>query len=155
MTNAIDISARLLANENITVVRKKVRTASFDVKNRVLTIPQFKNLDPIVEDLFVCHEVGHALYTDYAAMKALFDDKANMKYHSYFNVVEDPRIEKKIKRKYPGSRKSFHEGYKKLHEMDFFNVNETEMETRSLGDRINLFYKGMSDQISFDDPVEF
>ena len=33
--------ARLLATENITVQHNNVQTASFDVKNRVLTLPIF------------------------------------------------------------------------------------------------------------------
>ena len=36
--------AKLLATENITIQHNKVSTASFDVKNRVLTLPIFKQL---------------------------------------------------------------------------------------------------------------
>ena len=34
--------AKLLATENISVEHKKVQTAYFDVKDRILTIPIFK-----------------------------------------------------------------------------------------------------------------
>ena len=34
--------AKLLATENISIQHKKVRTASFDVKNRTLTLPIWK-----------------------------------------------------------------------------------------------------------------
>ena len=36
-TEAKSYLANLLATENLTVVHRKVKTASFDVKNRVLT----------------------------------------------------------------------------------------------------------------------
>ena len=38
-----ELLAKLLANENITVVSQDVETASFDVKRRVLTMPIWKN----------------------------------------------------------------------------------------------------------------
>ena len=41
-TEAKSYLANLLATENLTVVHRKVKTASFDVKNRVLTLPIFK-----------------------------------------------------------------------------------------------------------------
>ena len=34
--------AKLIATENITIQHNNVKTASFDVKNRVLTLPIFK-----------------------------------------------------------------------------------------------------------------
>ena len=61
--NSVDISAKLLATENITVVRSNVTTASFDIKSRVLTLPQWKDMTPEQEQMLVGHEVGHALYT--------------------------------------------------------------------------------------------
>ena len=55
--------AKLLATENLTVEYANVDTASFDVKNRILRIPTMKDLDAKTLDLFVGHEVAHALYT--------------------------------------------------------------------------------------------
>ena len=56
--------ANLLATENLEVQYRKTTTASFDVQNRILTIPIWKkDLSEPVTDLFVSHEVGHALYT--------------------------------------------------------------------------------------------
>ena len=72
--NIKDRLAKLLATENITVRHSaSASTASFDVKDRVLTLPVWKNLSKgekisedsatDVYDLMVGHEVGHALYT--------------------------------------------------------------------------------------------
>ena len=56
-----ELSAKLLATENIAVMRARVRTASFDIKNRVLTLPQWKEMTPAIEGMLIGHEVGHEL----------------------------------------------------------------------------------------------
>jgi hypothetical protein len=58
-----DLVAKLLANENLTVIQAPVSTASFDIKNRVLRLPQWKDMTDNLIDMLVGHEVGHALYT--------------------------------------------------------------------------------------------
>jgi uncharacterized protein with von Willebrand factor type A (vWA) domain len=136
--NAIDLSAKLLATENISVRRARSRTASFDIKSRVLTIPMWKDMTPEVEGMLVGHEVGHALWTGDEYMEPI---KENPKMHSYLNVLEDVRIEKLLKRKYPGIRKTMNEGYKQLNEKDFFGVGKTDLSMINLIDRINLYYK--------------
>ena len=58
--------AKLMAAENITVEHKKIPTAAFDVKNRVLYLPILKwEPGSDVYDLFCAHEVGHALWTPF------------------------------------------------------------------------------------------
>ena len=108
---ASDLSARLLATENFSVVRAKAPTASFDIKSRVLTLPLWKDMTPEIEDMLIGHEVGHALYTGVEYMTPIME---NPKLKSYMNVLEDVRIEKMMKRKYPGIRKRMNEGYKQL-----------------------------------------
>ena len=87
---ATDLSARLLATENLTVVRSNVPTASFDIKSRVLTLPMWKDMTPAIEDMLVGHEVGHALYTLDKYIKPI---EENPKLKSYMNILEDVRIE--------------------------------------------------------------
>ena len=79
--------------------------------------------------------VGHALYTP-----ADNWDKGVPK--AFINVLEDARIEKLMKRTYPGLRKSFFDGYKELWDQDFFGVKHEDHENLSLIDRINLYFKG-------------
>ena len=57
--------AKLLATENITIQHNNVKTASFDVKNRVLTLPIFKQKSGDVYDMLIAHECAHALWTPY------------------------------------------------------------------------------------------
>ena len=136
-----DILAKLMATENITVLHKKVPTAYFDVKNRTLVVPIFKGeMSPELNDLFMGHEVGHALFTP---MEGWHDAvcKEGPIFKGYLNVIEDCRIERDIKNKYPGLRKSFYAGYLELVRMDFFGINNKDKNGLNLIDRINLHYK--------------
>jgi hypothetical protein len=146
---ASDLSARLLATENLNVVRARARTASFDIKNRVLTIPVWKDMTPEIEDMLIGHEVGHALYTGEEYLKPINENKSMM---SYLNVLEDVRIEKMIKRKYPGLRKRMNEGYKQLNDRDFFGVKQIQdFDQLLLIDKINLYFKaGFQCGVTFD-----
>ena len=91
--------AKLLATENITVQQNNVKTASFDVVNRILTLPIFKTESKDVTDMLVAHECAHALYTPTNGWKKIADDD---ELRSYVNVLEDCRIDAKIQKKYPG-----------------------------------------------------
>ena len=131
--------AKLLATENLIVEHKKCETAQFNVETRVLTLPIWENISGDVYDLLVGHEVGHALYTpneDFTNIKAP---------KSYLNVTEDARIEKLMKRKFPGINKSFYRGYTELMERDFFMLKDVDVDTLPLVDRINLYFKGNPD----------
>lgn len=134
-----DLSARLLATENLSVVRARTRTASFDIKSRVLTLPMWKDMTPEIEDMLVGHEVGHALYTSEEYLEPIYTQRSLM---GYMNVLEDVRIEKLIKRKYPGLRKRMNEGYKQLNDRDFFGVKQVQsFDMMLLIDKINLYFK--------------
>ena len=131
--------AKLMATENLTIEQKKVPTAAFDVKNRVLVVPTLdKNISGQLYDLFMGHEVGHALYTPLEGVEKAIGDKIN---RSVLNVVEDVRIERKIKNKYPGLRNSFVKGYAELHARDFFNISNRDLNKCNLADKINLHSK--------------
>jgi len=112
-----------------------------DVKNRVLRLPIWKEMRGSLYDLMVLHEVGHALYTPEDGWHASASNKGNG-YKSFLNVVEDARIERKIKDKYPGGRRSFTEGYLDLIKKDFFGLRGIDLEELNLIDRINLHFKG-------------
>jgi len=132
--------AKLMATENLTIEHRNVRTASFDVKNRILVIPTLdKNLSAALYDLFAGHEVGHALYTPMDGMLEAKKQKINM---SVTNVVEDCRIERKIKYKYPGLKLPFLKAYQELIEKDFFGTKGKNINLLNFLDRLNLYTKG-------------
>ena len=140
------ILAKLLASENLTVEHGKFSTASFDVKNRVLRLPIWKEMSGSLYDLLVLHEVGHALFTPEEGLHDVNKKKYGKGFKSFLNVVEDARIERKIKIKYPGGRRSFIKGYSDLMERDFFGLKKeetynSESEKLNLIDKINLHYK--------------
>ena len=136
-----DQLAKLLATENVTVQHSvRANTASFDLKNRVLTLPVFKDGMSIdIKDMMVGHEVGHALWTLLVEWQdAVALDGMNVN-QQILNIVEDARIEKRIKRTYPGITKSFVSGYRELFERGFFG--KTLPADANILDRINLHFK--------------
>jgi hypothetical protein len=144
--------AKLMATENLVVEHRKVSTAMFDVKNRILVIPVLDdNINGHTYDLFVGHEVGHALYTPLDGMVKARTEKINP---SILNVVEDSRIERKIKYKYPGLRNSFVRAYKELYAKDFFGTNGIDLNEMNFIDRLNIHCKlGPALGIKFE-PIE-
>jgi hypothetical protein len=142
--------AKLLATENLTIEHKQVSTASFDMKSRVLTCPIWKDMTSELYDLFMGHEVGHALDTPLEGWHDSVSTKG-ANYKHFLNVVEDARIEKKIKRRYPGIKRSFITAYNRLCDDGFFgqmfNINKM-----SLIDKINIHFKcGISAGVNFTD----
>lgn len=142
MNNATDLIAKLLANEDITVVQASVPTASFNIKSRVLTLPVWKDASDDLIGMLVGHEVGHALWTtDKYFNNEFIDTEYERSFQGYLNVLEDVRIEKLMKRKYPGIRKTFNIGYKELQDKDFFETKDKDFDDMLLIDRINLYFK--------------
>ena len=131
---------------------KSVPTAYFDIKSRTLVCPILKEtISAELYDLFMGHEVSHALNTPLDGWHDKVSSKGTI-YKGYLNVIEDVRIEKMIKAKYPGLRKSFYKGYSELANMDFFGTKGKDLQTLNLIDRINLSYKiGSFAQIEFSD----
>ena len=132
--------AKLLATENLTIEHQKIRTAMFDPKNRVLYCPIWKDMTGATYDHMLGHEVGHALYTP---AEGWHEQASSLgaKYKGFLNVVEDARIEKKVKRKYPGIRSSFVKSYQALFEQNFFGVKGRDLNSLSFIDRLNLHTK--------------
>lgn len=142
-----DIVAKLLAEENISIIRSQVRTASFDTQARVLSLPIWKDTTTDTEEMLIAHEVGHALFTP----KLEREQFENVPF-GYMNVLEDVRIEKLMKRKFPGLRRVMFMGYKQLNDKDFFGIKNRDLARLRLIDRINLWYKaGVNSGVKFTD----
>jgi len=145
--------AKLLSAENISVhFNSNMDTASFDVNTRVLSCPMWADMENELYDLFMAHEVGHALYTPpegwHSALTSIVDNnsivvrgkKYNKVFKSYLNIIEDVRIEKLIKNKYSGMARQFSAGYNILWERGFFGVGDINKHL-PLIDRINVYFK--------------
>ena len=146
--------AKLLATENISVEHKKVKTAYFDVKHRLLVLPIWKNMNEDITDLLISHEVGHALFTPSSGWQDAVTKKKIP--HSFLNVVEDARIEKLIKRKYAGLSQTFIRGYRDLINNDFFGTKDKDLDEMLLIDRLNIHFKSshVESPITFSDDTE-
>lgn len=147
--------AKLMAKENITVqILDGVPTATFDVVTRVLTLPNwpFANVDTL--DTLIGHEIGHALYTDHSYIERFIAKRQqrNKRLFSYVNVVEDARIERKVRDAYPGMKGVFYHGYEyftkngpvlKMADRKrlLFDDKKVAIATLPFIDRINIYYK--------------
>jgi hypothetical protein len=144
-----DILAKLLAHENLNIVRGNVRTASFDIRNRILVLPRWKDMTQSCEQMLILHEVGHALFTSEEKYGIVFQ-KENIHLKGYANIIEDVRIESRMKERYPGCRKTFTDGYKELRDRDFFEIKKRDLSKMLLIDKINIYYKvGYNSGVTF------
>jgi hypothetical protein len=140
--------AKCLATENLIIEHKKVPTAMFDVDRRVLTLPTWDKASATVYDLLVGHEVGHALFTDNIDWTVDYPEVPK----DFVNVLEDVRVERLMKKKYPGLSRTFYNGYNELNTDDFFSTKEENLDELTFIDRINLYYKiGAFHNIAFSD----
>ena len=130
--------AKLFATENLSVEHNNVKTASFDLENRIVTLPIFKKPQGDVYDMLTAHECSHALHTPLKAWSKLEDPK----YRAYVNVIEDTRIDKLIQKKYPGIVKNYINAFDVLMKQNFFGLKDKNVNTDlMLIDKINMYYK--------------
>ena len=143
--------AKLMAAENINVeYNPKADTAAFSTETRTLIMPVLKDMTENATDLFLGHEVGHALYTPNEAIKEAFSRGGFFK--SLCNIVEDARIEKMIQGKFPGLKRSFYNGYGDLIERDFFGTKDRDVNSYNFVDRLNVHFKlGVRAGVQFSD----
>ena len=142
-TNAKSLLAKCMATENIRVTHDaSAETAAFDVKNRELVLPVWKDMSNSMYDMLVAHEVSHALHTPFDEwMQALKGIKNVNAFKQICNVVEDARIERLIKESFPGVRKDFARAYGQLHDQDLFELNGVNISKMGLIDRLNIHFK--------------
>jgi len=146
MNTSLSIFARALASENISFsFDAKAVTASFDVANRHLVMPVWK-VSETVQTMLIAHEISHALWTPYEQSKVLFDAAEQEGYivdllQRIANVIEDVRIEKKMKAKFPGTRRDFFLGYKEINDLDLFSLSKMDLTNANIVNKLNIHFK--------------
>lgn len=152
-TPALPLFAQLLAQENVKVrINEHAAAASFDVHSRILTLPSWRGFDADAFNLFVVHEVGHALFTppDWLDRQSLLDIAAKFsvtkgQVWTVMITLEDIRIERKIRAKYRGLSTTFAKGYAELLRRDFFKFGPAMTAERwakyGICDKLNLYGK--------------
>lgn len=128
-----------MAEENITIQHKKVNTASFDMVRRILTVPIWKEMSNDMYDLFMGHEVGHAL--DTPCDPEVLEEAISRSCMPFINVTEDARIERSVKRRFPGLKGPFFRAYKELMDEDFFGIGDKNLADMAFIDRLNIYFK--------------
>ena len=106
--------------------------------------------------MLIMHEVGHAIYTPNAKWISAVENHTRG-FKSFINITEDGRIERKMKGKFPGAKRTFYEGYKQIAQRDFFEAikNKTPMKQIAFIDRLNMYFKiGNFVKIPFFGPEE-
>lgn len=125
----------LLAEENLTVVRANVSTASINVHTRVITIPNYGVTDKDVLLVMGSHEVSHALNTPREWAHDEVGKIRNGEMRDCINIVEDIRIEKLIRNKFPGFVGVYQRGYRKLMQTEHFSTDM--WDSFNICDRVN------------------
>jgi hypothetical protein len=145
------VLAKILAGEDLDLVHdSNAKTAYIDLQARRVCIPMWNNMTPSVYDLFLAHEVSHALNTPLEGYHGNGEYPAG--FRSFLNVTEDSRIERLIIKKYPGLRAVFSRAYGTLFADDFFGLGDKPISDRIFIDRLNLHTKlnSMHDQIKIE-----
>ena len=85
------VLAKLFAEEDIHVVYKQMQTAYFNPKSRELGLPIWDEdkTTPDIQDLMVCHEIAHALWTPLDMLEKAQVRKIN---HSFVNIYAKGNI---------------------------------------------------------------
>lgn len=147
---------KLMAKENLSLTfSPSVATAAMNLKDRTIVVNSYLNnfnTNVLAFERLLCHEVGHALYSDpdeYMEKSSKFDKEL-------VNVFEDIRVENLLKLKFPGLRKLFGTGFyelDKLLETKFGMPICSELNSKShFLDRMNIYFKSNhSHPINFSD----
>lgn len=144
--------AKLMATENIRVEhRSACKGPYFDLEKRLLVCPIWKDMSGDLYDLIMGHEISHALNTptkgwndavECAGGKEKVSERVKSAYHGFLNTIEDARIEKHVKRLYPGLRAPMIRGYKDLLARDFFHLSAvSDYNSLYLINKLNLVAK--------------
>ena len=143
----IDTLARLMATEDISVIHDAgAATASFSMDSRTLTLPVWESMSDSLYDMLVGHEVAHALWTPFENRKQFMSDIEYVGSNfdvakDFINIVEDARIERNIKSKYPGLKRDFVDGYSEMIERDLFGLDGRKANDLDFIDRLNIHFK--------------
>lgn len=142
------VLARMMATENLTVEHvPSAQTAYFDSMSRTLVFPCWKGMSNDLYDMLAGHETGHALFTPAGtqplvdAIRKVDTRNGSTAAKTFLNIVEDARIERLMKARLPGLRRSFFNAYKELMTHPLFVEQFKHVNKMRLIDRVNMHYK--------------
>jgi hypothetical protein len=139
-TATLSALARMMAGENISITHDpRATTAMFDLRQRKLTLPMWKDMSDDLYDLFLSHEIGHARETPLEGWHGSIH-RLGRGFKGYLNVIEDARIERLVKARFPALNRIYGRAYQELMNRDFFGLKKHGVHVDSLPliDRINI-----------------
>lgn len=146
LSNSLSVLASALAAENISFsFDANAQAAHFNAKNRHLTLPVW-NVTDVLHDMLVEQQISHALWTptkesEKRMAAEVKKGKAEKMLTTILNIVEGARIEKKMKMKYPGTRRDFYLGYKEILDSDILKFSERDWNEEHFLTRVNTHNK--------------
>jgi hypothetical protein len=116
-------------------------------------MPVWKGVSGDLQDLLTIHEVGHAVLTPAEGWMEALESISKKVYgkvtsrtkgaiHGFLNVIEDARVDRLQKIRFPGARRNYNIGYAELRNRDFFGTKFRDIDTYPFIDRANIFFKG-------------
>lgn len=139
-TATLSALARMMAGENISITHDpRATTAMFDLRQRKLTLPMWKDMSDDLYDLFLSHEIGHARETPLEGWHGSIH-RLGRGFKGYLNVIEDARIERLVKARFPALNRIYGRAYQELMNRDFFGLKKhgINIDKLPLIDRINI-----------------
>ena len=106
-------------------------------------------MEEVELEFLIGHEVGHALFTPsdlWVDTIIQFSGDRDV-FKSCVNIIEDARIERKIKIRYPGLKRTFFFGYDCLYERGVFEISDESV--FYLINRLNYYFK-IRNKVSFE-----
>ena len=132
-----EVYSTVLASKGIRLVYSKdAATASYNLFTREIVLPVWDCLDEETTQALTSHEIGHAKFSTYDVDN--FQELAN-RYKDLFNVIEDARIERLMKKEFAGLGSIFRNGYSVLAKSGTFPLDG--IESAPLIERLNVFAK--------------
>ncbi len=142
-----NVFSNILADENIQIrIDPQADTASFNLKSRVLTLPQWDGTRELLRYL-LCHEISHAIFTPCKEWLDAIEERPTHHQSAYMgvlNVFEDARVDRLMTDKYAAMVRWYAEGnHEFVNVQDLWGIanDPSKAFEFSLIDRINLFYK--------------
>lgn len=145
--------AQFVASQNIRVrYDSTVTTGMYSTEHGELIMP-ILDIGEDAHDGLLLHEVAHAIFTPQgtawkdAALRIVDGDAKRIHAGCHFlNAIEDPRIERQMKRRFNGASAYFYHLYRWCADNDFFSLTKYFAEGKTLAeleliDRINLHFK--------------
>ena len=139
-------------NGSINIVKKNTNTAYYIPDTNTIVLPVFITEDKDLYIMFGSHEVSHAMHTpkdfydihndsDRKVFKLKNGKVLTKKLMQCINIVEDIRIEKIIRRKFPGFVANYNRARFKLlneHWTHMKNLTQDDWDKLNIADKINI-----------------